>query len=249
MKKIKVTAAALNVREKPQGKATAVVYEGSVCSLIHANDSWSKVGFTGWVANKYLQEADGSPIADYDLYEADGDNPEEDQTNEEQGRIIERIVIHCSATPPDKYFTAADIKHWHTDPVSKGGRGWSRSGYHLVIERKPCRLTSLVPLDDSPILNNNEIANGARGYNRNSIHICYIGGVDVTNMRPENNITPEQIKILQELLKNLTANKPAIKNIVGHNDLDSNKACPSFNVAEFLRKYHSEKFANKYALK
>ena len=36
------------------------------------------------------------------------------------------LVIHCTATPAGMDVTADMIRRWHTSPVSKGGRGWTR---------------------------------------------------------------------------------------------------------------------------
>ena len=42
---------------------------------------------------------------------------------------LKRLVLHCTATPEGREVSAVDIRHWHTDPVSKGGRGWKQVGY------------------------------------------------------------------------------------------------------------------------
>lgn len=39
------------------------------------------------------------------------------------GKPMKYLVIHCTATPEGREVSATDIRHWHTDPVSKGGRG------------------------------------------------------------------------------------------------------------------------------
>lgn len=31
------------------------------------------------------------------------------------------LVLHCTATPEGREVTSKEIRHWHTDPVSKGG--------------------------------------------------------------------------------------------------------------------------------
>ena len=43
--------------------------------------------------------------------------------------ILKQLVIHCTATPEGREVTAADIRAWHTNPTSKGGRGWKQVGY------------------------------------------------------------------------------------------------------------------------
>lgn len=42
-------------------------------------------------------------------------------------RTIDSIIIHCSATPCGKDFTAADIDRWHRQ------RSFNGIGYHFVI--------------------------------------------------------------------------------------------------------------------
>ena len=46
---------------------------------------------------------------------------------------LKRLVLHCTATPEGREVSAADIRHWHCDPVSKGGRGWKQVGYTDMI--------------------------------------------------------------------------------------------------------------------
>jgi N-acetyl-anhydromuramyl-L-alanine amidase AmpD len=60
-----------------------------------------------------------------------------------------------------------------------------------------------------------------------------IGGVDKNN-RPENNFTEEQFKAMRRLLRYYTTKYPKAV-VVGHNELDAGKACPSFNVQEWLK--------------
>ena len=76
-------------------------------------------------------------------------------------RRIDKIIIHCSATPEGKDFTVDQIRQWHLD------RGFSDVGYHYVIYR-----------DGSVHRGRPETQVGAHttGYNSYSIGICYIGG-------------------------------------------------------------------------
>lgn len=134
-------------------------------------------------------------------------------------RLIDKIIIHCLATPEGKHFTVADVRRWHTTPTSKGGRGWSDIGYHYVIY-----------LDGSvhkgrPI----EIA-GAHtlGQNKNSIGIAYVGGCAADGKTPKDTRTDAQKKALRELVTELQKEYPNAT-IHGHNEF-ANKACPSFNV-------------------
>ena len=147
-------------------------------------------------------------------------------------RKIIRVVVHCSAGPQSQ--TARQIADYHTLPASRGGRGWRTPGYHYIVEASG-RVVSVVAED--------EIANGARGFNRDSIHICYVGGVDASG-RPADNRTEAQKRSMRALVADIRRRLGKDIALVGHRDLspDRNgngrvdpweriKACPSFDVA------------------
>ena len=91
---------------------------------------------------------------------------------------LKYLVIHCTATPEGREVSSADIRKWHTSPVSQGGRGWKQVGYtdlfHLQggVER-------LVNNNEDAQVDPWEVTNGAKGYNSVSRHIVYAGGVVV----------------------------------------------------------------------
>jgi N-acetyl-anhydromuramyl-L-alanine amidase AmpD len=132
-------------------------------------------------------------------------------------RAIELIVIHCSATGPEMDIGAEEIRRWHKR------RGWSDIGYHWVIRR------------------NGDVETGraehrqgahAKDYNRNSIGVCLIGGVD-DNQYPEANYTPAQWHALDAVIEDLLDRYPDAL-ICGHRDLGAPKACPCFDVDQWL---------------
>lgn len=131
-------------------------------------------------------------------------------------RKIDKIIIHCSATPEGKDFDWTDIDRWHKQ------RGWSGIGYHYVIKLNG-NIQSGRALE--------KIGAHAKGYNRKSIGVCYIGGVD-NKLRPKDTRTPEQKKALIDLLNFLKLEHPEAE-ILGHRDLPNvTKACPSFHAYE-----------------
>lgn len=79
-----------------------------------------------------------------------------------------------------------------------------------------------------------KVANGVKGYNSNSIHVSYIGGINDSG-RAEDTRTLEQQFALLKLLLNLKARYPdAI--ILGHRDFPGvRKECPYFDVREWLK--------------
>lgn len=132
-------------------------------------------------------------------------------------RTINRIVLHCTATID-----------WDVDRLERyfyEERGWDHPGYHIVIDTDGQR-HDILPVE--------EIANGAKGFNEDSLHISYLGGVD-ENMEPKDTRTEAQKNTLYEVVKNFqyTLQVP----VLGHRDLpDVEKACPSFDVENWLKK-------------
>jgi N-acetylmuramoyl-L-alanine amidase len=130
-------------------------------------------------------------------------------------RDIDKIIVHCSATPEGRHTTVEEIKQWHLQ------RGWKDIGYHYVIY-----------LDGTIHRGRPESVVGAHcsGYNKNSIGVCYIGGVAKDGKTPKDTRTEGQKRALREILNRLKRDYPKAT-LHGHNEF-ANKACPSFNVKE-----------------
>ena len=128
-------------------------------------------------------------------------------------RKIDKIIIHCSATPEGRDVKTDTIRQWHLN------RGWSDNGYHYVIE-----------LDGSVNMGRHIDSIGAhtRGENVGSIGICYIGGVDANMEHPKDTRTDAQKEGLRCLILDLKAKYGSLT-VHGHNEF-GNKACPSFDV-------------------
>ena len=146
---------------------------------------------------------------------------------------LKRLVIHCTATPEGREVTAADIRHWHCDPVSKGGRGWKQVGYTDLIHLDGS-VERLVRNNEDANLDPWEITNGAAGYNSVSRHIVYAGGCAADGKTAKDTRTPQQVKALTDYVRDFHRRYPQIP-IVGHHDLNPGKACPSFDVQKWLR--------------
>ena len=130
-------------------------------------------------------------------------------------RQIDYIVIHCTATQPDTKVESIE-RYWREQ------LGWRSPGYHFIIEADG----NIVQLQDV-----DKIANGVRGYNKNSIHLSYIGGID-SNGLPKDTRTEEQKDQMYLLVHSLRTVYPGAQ-IKGHREFPNvNKACPSFDVQE-----------------
>ena len=144
---------------------------------------------------------------------------------------LKYLIIHCTATPEGRDVSADDIRRWHTDPVSKGGRGWRQVGYTDLF-RLDGKVERLVRNNEDNEVDPWEITNGATGYNSVSRHIVYAGGVD-QNGRPKDTRTPAQRNALEEYVTRFHDQHPGVR-IIGHNEVAA-KACPSFDVQEWLK--------------
>ena len=132
-------------------------------------------------------------------------------------RKINKIILHCAATPEGKDYTVAQIGQWHR------ARGFKGIGYHFVIYRDgsvhPGRAV--------------EIAGAhCTGQNANSIGVCYIGGVKADGKTPKDTRTAAQRAAMERLVRELLAKYPGAT-VHGHNEFAA-KACPSFDVKKWL---------------
>jgi hypothetical protein len=146
---------------------------------------------------------------------------------------LQYLVIHCTATPEGREVSADAIRHWHTDPVSKGGRGWKQVGYTDMIHLDG-RVERLVKNNEDANVDPWEITNGAKGYNAISRHIVYVGGVDANDVKKAvDTRTPAQKEALKRYVLDFHKRFPKVK-IIGHREV-ANKACPSFDVQKWLK--------------
>lgn len=146
--------------------------------------------------------------------------------------MLKRLIIHCTATPEGREVSQADIRHWHCDPVSKGGRGWKQVGYTDMIHLDG-QVERLVDNNEDAQVDPWEITNGAAGYNSTSRHVVYVGGVAADGKTPKDTRTAAQLKAMETYVKDFHRRFPSVR-IVGHNELAA-KACPSFDVQAWLK--------------
>lgn len=130
-------------------------------------------------------------------------------------RAIKYIAIHCTATPQNTSVMAIQ-RYW------RDSLGWKSPGYHLLIESNGTI---------NRLMDFNGVANGVKGFNKETIHISYIGGVDKQG-RPVDNRTAVQKEAILKCIKEViewSDNKCLI--IQGHRDFpNANKACPCFDA-------------------
>lgn len=132
-------------------------------------------------------------------------------------RKLNKIIVHCSATPEGREHTASDMDRWHKK------RGFNEIGYHYFIKL------------DGTIEEGRALSKqGAHtsGENRGSIGICYCGGMSKDMKKAKDTRTQAQKDSLIKLMTELIYKYNKDMTIHGHYEF-ANKACPSFNVSEY----------------
>ena len=156
-------------------------------------------------------------------------------------RVVNLIVIHCSASPNGRPVTAADIDAWHHARGFRRAMGWrtrqnatlAAIGYHFLIRVNGAIETGR-HLD--------EIGAHVAGNNRTSIGVCMAG---------TDRFAPAQWDSLKANITALTERYPSVLRpggtrrgrVCGHRDLSPDrdndglvepwewlKTCPGFNV-------------------
>ena len=143
-------------------------------------------------------------------------------------RVMNTIVIHCSATKENKDYSSVDIKKWHLQ------RGFNDIGYHFII-----KVDGTIEIGRSL----DKVGAHVAGNNTGSIGICYIGGLD-SKGKSKDTRTDEQKESLLNLI-NLLKKNINIKEIKGHRDFSKDlncdgkidkfeyiKDCPCFEVKD-----------------
>lgn len=153
---------------------------------------------------------------------------------------VDSIVIHCSATKEGQNIKAEDIKRMHLQ------RGFRTIGYHYVIDIDGTIEKGRPESEEGAHCNTK--GKSALAYNKHSIGICYVGGLDKAG-KAKDTRTEAQKKALHKLIGDV-CKRYKIKEIIGHRDtspdLNHNgkiesfewiKACPCFDVSPEFKAY------------
>jgi N-acetylmuramoyl-L-alanine amidase len=145
-------------------------------------------------------------------------------------RVIDLIVIHCTATREDQRLTESMLEELHRE------RGFNGCGYHFYVRRDGL-IVSMRALEKAGA--------HARGHNARSVGIAYEGGLNARGF-PCDTRTSYQRNSLQSLVASLLRDFPGSR-VVGHRDLSPDldgdgevsseewfKACPCFDVKTAL---------------
>lgn len=132
-------------------------------------------------------------------------------------RKIDKIIVHCTATPEGREVTVSEVTRWHK------ARGFRTIGYHYLIY-----------LDGSvhegrPL---SEAGAHCTGQNARSVGVCYVGGLEKGTLKPKDTRTTAQKASLRKLVARLQNRFPGAT-LHGHREFAA-KACPCFDVKNEL---------------
>ncbi len=134
-------------------------------------------------------------------------------------RTVTLIIIHCSATPEGRNL---DFEACRTDHIRH--RGFRDIGYHYYVTRDG------IIHQGRPV---EQVGAHCRNHNRHSVGICYEGGL-AADGTPQDTRTRAQKHSLRALVRVLRSRFPRAL-VVGHLDLNPQKACPCFDAAREYR--------------
>jgi N-acetylmuramoyl-L-alanine amidase len=144
-------------------------------------------------------------------------------------RIIDKLIIHCTASDGPRDNAFANVVAFHKCPINKGfwwngkwekGRGFKDIGYHKYIDRF------------GGLWNGRAIETiGAhcKDENAHSIGICLAGNKV---------FDPKQFETLKNVVTLLCAtfNLHPLTDVYPHNHFNKDKTCPNFDVEAWLKK-------------
>jgi len=136
-------------------------------------------------------------------------------------RQLDKIVVHCSDSG---WGDAAVIDDWHRQ------RGWSGIGYHLVVLNGNLSPHKYDPDSVGRVERgrpDSKIGSHVRGYNRNSLGICYIGGPDHP---PDGVVWDVLTEKVVEWCEEYCLDE---RSVYGHTELDPSKSCPCLDMDKF----------------
>ena len=146
-------------------------------------------------------------------------------------REINKIVVHCAATPPAMDVGVAEIDKWHRQRGFTPTKDSPACGYHKVIRRNGA-IERGRP--------DTRVGAHAAGHNTGTLAVCLVGGVKADGQTPDNNFTEAQFNALKAVIKGWWDTYGVIP-VVGHGSLPGvAKACPSFDVSAWLKEANIE---------
>jgi len=135
---------------------------------------------------------------------------------------ITDITVHCTATPEGRDNTAAEVTAWDVER-------FGQPSYHAVAELDGDVVQTLRP---------DQRGCHTAKHNTGNLGFSYVGGTTSLSAgaKPKDTRTDAQKASMERQIRVWLKAHPTIKRIRGHRQWPGvNKACPSFDVAAWLR--------------
>jgi N-acetylmuramoyl-L-alanine amidase len=132
---------------------------------------------------------------------------------------VKFLTIHCAATPEGRDVPADEVARWDI-------QRFGQESYHHIVT-----------LDGNAHRRLADDVKGAHvaGNNTGNIGVCYVGGLAKDGATPKDTRKDAQKKALAQIVHDYRAKYPGIV-IRGHREWPGvKKACPSFDVAAWLK--------------
>lgn len=130
-------------------------------------------------------------------------------------RTIDKIIVHCTATPEGRETTVEQVTQWHK------ARGFRTIGYHYLVYPDGSIHTGRAL---------SEVGAHCTGQNAHSIGVCYVGGIDRNTLKPKDTRTDAQKAALRNLVSDLQRRFPGAT-VHAHREFAA-KACPCFDIKD-----------------
>ena len=146
---------------------------------------------------------------------------------------VKRIVVHCTGEPSNAKRNREYYRHFFFEV-----RRWRHFGYHAVVYQNGT-WEKLQPLPevtaDGGRITDATTANGAQGYNSDSLHIAYVGGLTPGSLKAADTRTEAQKQTLWAVIA-MWKKDYHVSEVVGHSQLPGvRKACPCFDAKTVYR--------------
>ncbi|TXK52404.1 N-acetylmuramoyl-L-alanine amidase [Pontibacter qinzhouensis] len=143
-------------------------------------------------------------------------------------RAVLYIVIHTTATVQNAKVESIQ-SYW------RNTLKWKSPGYAKIIEANGNVVT---------LASDDQVTNGVAGYNNNSLHVSYIGGIDAKGNALDNRTEAQKYALAAVVAEWKKKYPNAI--VQGHRDFPGvAKACPCFNAKPWWKAIENAIKANQ----
>ena len=147
---------------------------------------------------------------------------------------ITHLILCNTKTPEGLKISPSQIIHLHTSSEEKGGYGWNRPGFDVLIGLDGT-LYTIINEGNPTEVDLWEVSQGKKGIKGTFRYVAYVGGLTKSGKSRKDTLTADQEETLKAIVKYYAVRFPNIT-IVGFGELPNNEdeLNPGFEVNEWL---------------